>query len=148
MSLRPHTNVDAAKTHRLQAVLAAGRECSTSKYFENFLPTEALTGTDHGEYIYDGEAGTEVLVRREFKDGVTEYYEGQPYEEYMVRKTFEGHVSFYEGSKGNEHRVRHRFPNGDMGFYEGEKGSEYTGVVEEVCRLKKSGGGYSFERKT
>eukprot|EP01047_Picozoa_sp_COSAG01_P074542 COSAG01_NODE_12490_length_1729_cov_115.320859_2_plen_320_part_01 len=125
----------------VDALVRVISEDSITRYYEGEKGSECLVriGLSSGAvYHFEGQKGSERQVRLEHTSGDSCNYEGGKGSERLVRiELASGAVYHYEGEKGSERQVRLVHTSGNVYYYEGEKGSERQVRVEfasgDVC---------------
>ena len=112
--------VQDLKTSYQQQIVEQTDDDGVESLFENGRLLRRYFPSNQTVEIYEGEAGQEVLVRRQQPFGIITYYQGGPRGQERIVKTsdFNGRVDHYQGEHGREYVVRSVFPNGTELFFE------------------------------
>ena len=81
--------------------------------------------------FFEGNCGSERVVREEQKNGIKFYYEGDRNSERIVREEIGTKKTFYEGARGLEKLVRMEIGT-KKAFYKGARGLEMLVRIEKT----------------
>ena len=107
------------------------------KYYNGEKGTEHLIKIEFSEDIYQlqfifyGEKDKEKIIRVESSSGLKQFFTGEKDEEHLVCMEYpDGQKQFYTGDKDNEYKVYTELSNGEKQIYEGEINNQYIARIE------------------